>query len=87
MAKSLNGQPIQMNVEVLVVTDSSALQSHQIYAGTTDQNKIFAHMRLYYAHLFNGVFYYPLFYFYSRVSGFCFQFCVFIYYQGKFNVC
>ena len=33
MAKSLNGQPIQMNVEVLVVTDSSALQSHQIYAG------------------------------------------------------
>ena len=57
LAKSLNGQPIQLNAEVLAVADSTVYLSHQTYAGTTDQNKTFAHMRLYYAHVFNGVFY------------------------------
>ena len=54
--RALNNQPIQLHVEVLVITDSSVYKKHQTYAGTTDMNMTFAHMRLYYAHLINGVF-------------------------------
>lgn len=54
-AKSLNGQPIQLNAEVLVVTDSTVYHSHQAFAGTTNHDATFEHMRLYYAHVINGV--------------------------------
>ena len=54
-SKALNNQPIQLYAKVLVVTDLTVYQSHQIYARTTDMSQTFAHMRLYYAHLINGV--------------------------------
>lgn len=53
--RALNGQPISLNVELLVVTDLSIYNEHVRYAGTTNQNLVFLHMKIYYAHLIHGV--------------------------------
>ena len=54
-ARSIYGQPVSLFVETLVVTDESIYNKHRILSGSTNQNVIFEHMRIYYAHSFNGV--------------------------------
>lgn len=51
----LDGQPINLFVELLVVTDLTVYEYHRRYIGTEDQGVIFSQMRIYYAHLINGV--------------------------------
>ncbi|RNA12759.1 A disintegrin and metallo ase with thrombospondin motifs 3-like [Brachionus plicatilis] len=51
----LDGQPINLYVELLVVTDSSVYDYHRRFIGTDDQSLIFSQMRIYYAHLINGI--------------------------------
>lgn len=53
--RAVNGQPIELNVELLLVTDTSVLDKFQKLAATTDDQKVFALMRHYYSHLINGV--------------------------------
>lgn len=53
--RAVNGQPIVLNIELLVVTDSDVYKNFQTLAGTTDQQTVFQLMRHYYAHLINGV--------------------------------
>ncbi|CAF0730548.1 unnamed protein product [Brachionus calyciflorus] len=53
--RALNGQPITLNVELLVVTDSTVFNTHQKFAGTSNTEIVFLHMRHYYAHLMHGV--------------------------------
>lgn len=50
-----NGQPFQLSVELLIVTDPSIYLDHQRFANTTNQNLVFIEMKAYYAHLVNGV--------------------------------
>lgn len=50
-----NGQPFDLYVEVLVVTDYTIYEDHQNFAQTTDQNLVFLYMRTYFAHYINGV--------------------------------
>ena len=52
--RGING-PVNLNVELLVVTDSTVFQTHQRFAGTSNTEIVFLHMRHYYAHLINGV--------------------------------
>ena len=40
---------------MLLVTDKTIYQDHQVYANTTVQNLVFLHMRSYFAHYMNGV--------------------------------
>lgn len=54
--RALNGKPVILNVELLVVTDSSVFNDHVRFAGTTNTNQVFSHMRIYFAHLIHGVF-------------------------------
>lgn len=53
--RALNGQPIELNAEVLVVAELTVYESMQYFLGTTNMDQTFASMRLYYAHLMNGV--------------------------------
>ena len=53
-----NGQPISLYIELLVVTDSTVFDYHKNFIGSNDQNLIFSQMRIYYAHLINGVSFY-----------------------------
>lgn len=53
--RSINGQPIELNVELLLVTDTTVLQNFQTLAGTTDDQRVTVLMRHYYSHLINGV--------------------------------
>ena len=55
MKKSNNSQPIPLYVEVLLVADLSVFNDHKQFAGTNDTNQVFMHMKIYYAHLMNGV--------------------------------
>ncbi|CAF0922549.1 unnamed protein product, partial [Brachionus calyciflorus] len=50
-----NGEPLYLFVELLVVTDSTVFQYHKNFMGSSDQNLIFSQMRIYYAHLINGI--------------------------------
>lgn len=54
--KAVNGQPKQLYVETLAVTDVNVYNSHQNYSGSTNQNIVFQYMRIYLSHVFNGVF-------------------------------
>ena len=54
-ARSVAGQPLSLYVETLSVTDESIYNKHKILSGSSNQNVIFEHMRIYYAHSFNGV--------------------------------
>ena len=53
--RSNNGVPFDLYVETLVVTDYTVFDDHKIRAGSTDSNKVMSHMRVYFAHLFNGI--------------------------------
>lgn len=50
-----NGQPFNLYVEVLIVTDYTIYEDHQNYAQTNDQNLVFLYMRIYFAHYINEV--------------------------------
>jgi hypothetical protein len=54
-------KPIVLNVELLLVTDLSIYEDHKRYSGSTDPNTVFLHMKIYYSHLFNGVFFFVKF--------------------------
>jgi hypothetical protein len=47
--------PVNIYVEVAVVTDFSVYLAHQTYAQSTDQAVVFTEMRVYYAHLIYAV--------------------------------
>lgn len=51
----INGGPISLYVEMLVVADQSIYEAHQRILGTNDSNVIFQSMKIYYSHMFNGV--------------------------------
>lgn len=53
--RSVNDSPVELNVETLLVVDPTVYQDHKKYLKSTDDNLIFDHIRVYYAHLFNGV--------------------------------
>ncbi|CAF0730331.1 unnamed protein product [Brachionus calyciflorus] len=53
--RSVNGQPILLNVELLLVTDSSVYTNFQRLIASTNSQIVFSAMRHYYAHLINGV--------------------------------
>ena len=42
-------------LEVLLVTDKTIYQNHQVYANTIVKNLVFLHMRSYFSHYMNGV--------------------------------
>ena len=54
-ARSLYDQPLNFYVETLIVTDESIYNKHKVLSGSTNQNVILEHIRIYYAHAFNGV--------------------------------
>lgn len=53
--RTLNGEPVQLYVETLIVTDYSVYNDHQRITKSTDQNVVFQHMKLYFSHVINGV--------------------------------
>lgn len=53
--RSLNGQPISMFVEQLVVIDQTIYLDHQKFLNTNDRDVIFESMKIYFSHMFNGV--------------------------------
>ncbi len=57
LKKNTNGtsQPVVLHVEVLLVADVSIFNDHKAFAGSSDVNQVFMHMKIYYAHLINGV--------------------------------
>ena len=54
-ARSIAGQPANLYVETLIVTDESIFAKHMALSGSHDPNAIYEHMRIYYAHSINGV--------------------------------
>jgi hypothetical protein len=59
--KSANStQPISLYVEMLLVADVSIVNDHKQFAGSNDLNQVFMHMKIYYAHLINGVRFFKL---------------------------
>ena len=52
---SLNNQPINVYVEVLIVADLSIYNDHIKSSRSTVQAEVFKEMRIYYAYLLNGV--------------------------------
>ena len=53
--RAVNGQPVNLYVETLIVTDLTVFEDHKRFAQSTDTNVVFQHMRIYFAHLINGV--------------------------------
>jgi len=47
--------PIELYVELLLVTDRSVFEDHKRFARTNDDNLAFLHMRTYFSHFVNGV--------------------------------
>lgn len=50
--------PVTMDVETLVAADPSIYRDHKTFLNTNDDIAIFEHIRTYYAHTFNGVWYF-----------------------------
>ena len=50
-----NGQPFNLNVDLLIVTDMSVYEDQMIFAKTNNKDLIFLYMQAYYAHCVNGV--------------------------------
>lgn len=61
--RALNNQPVQLMAELLVVTDLSVYIKQQKFIGTTDMNTTFEIMRVFYAHLINGVYILSVYFF------------------------
>lgn len=54
--QSLNlNKPVELNVEILVVTDESIFLAHRAFLRTTRQNLVFSYMKIYYSHVINNV--------------------------------
>ena len=53
--RSVNGDPVQLYVETLIVTDLTIYNDHKRFSGSNDQNIVFQHMKIYFSHLLNGV--------------------------------
>ena len=53
--RSLNGQPFNLFIELLVVTDLTVFQDQSTFAQSTDTNIVFTYMKAYFAHYINGV--------------------------------
>lgn len=53
--RALNGKQTILNVELLVVTDSTVYANFQRLTGSSNKATVFAVMKHYYAHLINGV--------------------------------
>lgn len=51
----MNGQPINLYVELLVVADPTIYTDHQKMLQTSDSSLIFQSMKVYYSHFFNSV--------------------------------
>ena len=47
--------PVELYVELLVVTDRSVFDDHKRFAQTNDNEVAFLHMRTYFTHFINGV--------------------------------
>jgi hypothetical protein len=54
-SRSLLGQPLQLYVESLIVTDETIYQRFQEILNSTDQDLIFETMKIYYSFLVYGV--------------------------------
>ena len=50
--RSLDGQPLSLYVETLVVADKSVYSDHERYSGYADQDIVFLHMKIYLMHVF-----------------------------------
>jgi hypothetical protein len=50
-----NGQPISLYVEMLMVTDLSMYNKFNVMTASTDQPKVFLVMKIFLAHIVNGV--------------------------------
>ena len=48
-------QQFDLHVETLVVTDYTVFNNHKTFARSNDSSKVMTHMRVYFAHLFNGI--------------------------------
>ncbi len=55
MQRSLLGQPLQLYVESLIVTDETIYQRFKEILNSTDQDLIFETMKIYYSFLVYGV--------------------------------
>jgi hypothetical protein len=53
--RSVNGSPLTLYVEILVVADSSIYEDHKLFADSTDPAIVRSQMRIYYSHVINGV--------------------------------
>ena len=53
--RSSNGNPFDLYLEVLIVTDKTIFNDHVRFASTNDTSLVFLHMRTYFAHYINGV--------------------------------
>lgn len=51
----MNGNPFELSLELLIVTDSSVFNAHRNFIGISNTDVVFLHMRHYFAHLIHGV--------------------------------
>ena len=54
-ARAVNGQPLSLYVETLLVTDVSIYNDHVVFSGSTTPATVFQSMKIYFAHVMNGV--------------------------------
>ena len=50
--RSLDGKPLSLYVETLVVVDKSIYADHERYSGYSDQDIVFLHMKIYLTYVF-----------------------------------
>jgi hypothetical protein len=55
LATNESTKPIELYVELLLVTDHSVFDHHKQFAKTNDDNLVFVHMRTYFSHFIHGV--------------------------------
>lgn len=53
--KRILDKPVELYVELLLVTDRTIFEDHKRYAQTDDNDITFLHMRTYFTHYINGV--------------------------------
>ena len=64
--RTVTSKPINLYVELLLVTDKTIFQDHQVYAQSDNIDLIFSNMKIYFSHFFNGV--YSLFIYYANAG-------------------
>lgn len=53
--RSLNGQPVDLYVELTLVTDYDNILKHKAILNTNDDVLCMAYMKIYYSHIINSV--------------------------------